>query len=191
MPFTNPFIQAMLRISPLSAEAATALDKAIAMKLCAKNTHLLQIGQIDRHFYFINKGCGRVYYLKDGHDVTDFIAMDQQFIGGVESLFTRKPSQKAIEVLEDAEVYLLVYEQFEKLCYEYHDIERLGRRMAVFAFLQCQKRIEAMRFLSAAERYRELEEKYPGITNRVPLKHIASYLGTTQVSISRIRSGLQ
>ncbi|MEQ8881167.1 MAG: hypothetical protein RLQ12_16100 [Cyclobacteriaceae bacterium] len=63
--------------------------------------------------------------------------------------------------------------------------------MATFAFLDCQKRIEAIRFFSAAERYKLLEKQYPGISNRIPLKHIASYLGTTQVSLSRIRAGVQ
>jgi len=57
--------------------------------------------------------------------------------------------------------------------------------------LEGQRRIESIRFLSAKERYEELERLYPGITNRAPLKYIASYLGTTQVSVSRIRAGKQ
>jgi hypothetical protein len=71
------------------------------------------------------------------------------------------------------------------------EIGKLGRRLAVLGFLQGQKRIEDLRFLSAAERYKELLEKYPGITNRISLKHLSSYLGTTQVSLSRIRGGKQ
>jgi len=77
------------------------------------------------------------------------------------------------------------------LCLSYPDLERLFRKIAVFAFLECQQRVESIRFMTASERYAELEKKYPGISNRIPLKHIASYLGTTPVSLSRIRSGNQ
>jgi hypothetical protein len=70
-------------------------------------------------------------------------------------------------------------------------LERAARKMSVFGMMEGQKRIESIRFYSARERYEELERLYPGITNRAPLKYIASYLGVTQVSISRIRAGKQ
>lgn len=186
-----PFIQVLQQASPLSPEAAAAMDEITSFNHYPKGHHLLNLWQVDRYFHFISKGSGRVYYLKDGMDITDYFAMDMQFIGGVESLFTKQPSHKAIELTEDSEVYSFLFDDFEKLCAKHHDIERLGRKMATFAFLEIQKRIEGIRFLSAAERYQELEKKYPGISNRIALKHIASYLGTTQVSLSRIRSGIQ
>ncbi|XOV92543.1 MAG: Crp/Fnr family transcriptional regulator [Bacteroidota bacterium] len=182
---------AISQISPLSIESLDNLRAITLEKSYPKGHHLLDLWQVDRNFHFIVKGSGRVYYLRNGLDVTDYIAMDGQFLGGLESLFTKAPSHKAIELTEDSVIQSFSYEKFESLCYEYHDIERLGRKMAIFAFLECQRRIEAIRFLSAAERYIELEKKYPGISNRIPLKHIASYLGTTQVSLSRIRAGNQ
>lgn len=187
----HPLIQVLQFISPLSAEAADAIIHITTVKTYPKGHQLLQLWQVDRYFHFINKGAGRVYYLKDGIDITDYIAMDKQFIGGLESLFTKQPSHKAIELLEQTELYSFLYDDFERLCIRFHEIERLGRKMATFAFLEAQRRIESIRFLTAAERYRELEKKYPGISNRIALKHIASYLGTTPVSISRIRSGIQ
>lgn len=184
-------IDALCAIQPVSVEARAALSSCISEQSYPKGYQLLQLHQVSYHFYFIVKGAGRVYYLRDGLDITDYIALDNHFIGGVESLFTKQASQKAIELTEVSVIHSLLYSDFEKLCGQYHDIERLGRKMAVYAFLECQKRIEDIRFLSAAERYQQLEIKYPGISNRVPLKHIASYLGTTQVSLSRIRSGMQ
>lgn len=184
-------IDTLCAVSPVSPAARSALEAIVTQNEYPKGHHLLNLWQIDRHFHFIVKGSGRVYYLRDGLDVTDYIAMDGQFLGGVESLFTREPSHKAIELTENAIVQSFLYRDFEELCQAHHDIERLGRKMAIFAFLEAQRRIEAIRFLSAAERYRELERKYTGISNRIPLKHLASYLNTTQVSLSRIRSGLQ
>lgn len=188
---THPIIEAFTAISPLSEAAREAIVEVTTHHTYPKGHHLLELWHVDRYFHYIHHGAGRVYYLKDGLDITDYFALDQQFLGGVESLFTQRPSQKAIELLEESEVYSMLYEDMERLSAQYHEIETLGRRLAIFAFLEGQQRIESIRFLSAAERYQELEKKYPGISNRVPLKHIASYLGTTQVSLSRIRRGIQ
>ena len=156
-----------------------------------KGHHLLNFWQIDHHMHFVMKGSGRVYYIKDGLDVTDYIAMDGQFLGGVISVFTQQPSHKAIELTEDSVIESVPFAEMEKLASQMHEIETLARKIMTWAFLECQERIESIRFHSAAERYAALEKKYPGISNRLPLKHIASYLGTTQVSLSRIRAGLQ
>lgn len=187
----NPMVKAILSFSPLSEKSLAELEEITNHHFIKKNTQLLEIGQISYYLYFIVKGLGRVYYVRDGVDITDYFAMDGNFIGGVESIFTGKPSHKAIETLEDSEIYTIKNKDFEELCTKFHDIERAGRKLAIFAFLVGQKRIESIRFLSAKERYDELEKQFPGIVNRAPLKHIASYLGTTQVSISRIRAGLQ
>lgn len=157
----------------------------------AKGHRLLDFWQVDHHMHFVVRGSGRVYYLKNGLDITDYIAMDRQFLGGVESVFTQKPSQKAIELTEPSVVQSILYSDLERLAKEHHEIETLFRKMMTWAFLECQRRIESIRFMTAGERYRALEEQYPGISNRLPLKHLASYLGTTQVSLSRIRGGKQ
>jgi CRP-like cAMP-binding protein len=184
-------VESLTRICSISEKSKQKFCKIIFENNYPKGHNLLNLWQVDRYFHFIVKGSGRVFYLRNGQDITDYFAMDGQFIGGIESLFTKEPSHKAIELTEDSVVQSFLFSEFEALCDKYHDIEKLGRKMAIFGFLEGQKRIESIRFYSAAERYRELEKKYPGISNRIPLKHIASYLGTTQVSLSRIRSGIQ
>ncbi|ULQ55192.1 Crp/Fnr family transcriptional regulator [Flavihumibacter rivuli] len=179
------------QIHSLCPQSNQLLGELVQEQELPKGYPLLHFGQVDLHLHYIVKGSGRVYYLRDGQDITDYIAIEGQFLGGVESLFTRKPSHKAMEITEDSIVQSIVYDAFERLCQQHLDIAQLGRKIAVFAFLECQRRIEDIRFLPAAERYRELEKKYPGISNRIPLKHLASYLGITQVSLSRIRSGQQ
>ena len=178
-------------IYPISQSTQNLFLRIVEKNTYSKGHSLLDLWEIDRYFHFIVKGSGRVFYLRNGQDITDYLAMDGHFLGGVESLFTQEPSHKAIELTEDSIVQSFSYNAFENLCATNHELETLGRKMVIFAFLECQKRIESIRFLSAAERYQELEKKYPGISNRIPLKHLASYLGTTQVSLSRIRSGTQ
>lgn len=187
----NPLVSALTSFSHTPVSAIQELEEAVTTKAVAKGECLLEIGQIARKMYFIHAGVARVYYLKESRDVTDYFAVDNQFIGAVESLFTLQPSQKAMETLTETELSYISYSDFEMLCSKHHSIETIGRKVATFAFLEGQQRIESIRFMSAAERYRELERKYPGLTNRIPLKYIASYLGTSQVSLSRIRAGVQ
>jgi len=187
----NELIRVMNLLTPLSQEEQEALNKICSRKTYKKNTTLLGLGEVSRRLFFIVKGLGRVYYIRDGNDITDYFAMDNNFMGGIPSYFTGQPSFKAMELLEDSDVIEIYNYEFEKLCDEYHQIEKCGRKLAIMAFLECQDEIENIRFLTAKERYFKFEKKFPGITNRAPLKHIASYLGTTQVSVSRIRAGIQ
>jgi len=187
----NPVTSILHLFYPLTAEAAEGLDSIQKKRSFRKGDTLVRIGQVPENFYFIQKGLARVYYVRKGKDITDYFAIDNQAIGALPSLFSGQPSHKAIEILEDSEIIYFSYAAFDKLCELHHTLERAARKMAIMGILQGQQRIESIRFLSAKERYEELERSYPGITNRASLKHIASYLGTTQVSISRIRAGKQ
>lgn len=187
----NPIIAFLQRISPLSAETIGDFESIIEFNRYRRNSELLEMGKVASHMYYIKQGLARVYYHRDDMDVTDYFAIDGQFIGAVPSVFTGEPSKKAIQLIEDSEVYSFGIAGFEACCNRHHDLERAARKIAYYALLEEQERIESMRFNSTAQRYEELEKKYPGITNRCPLKYIATYLGTTQVSISRVRGGKQ
>lgn len=187
----NPILHILQQVNPLSVETQEAFSSILHTKQVKRGDHLVRIGQVPENFYFVVKGLARVYYLRNDQDITDYFAIDNQFIGALPALFSQQPSHKAIEVLEDSTISYFSYAAFDKLCEQHHDLERASRKMTIYGMLEGQQRIESIRFLSAKERYEELEKLYPGITNRAPLKHIASYLGTTQVSISRIRAGKQ
>lgn len=188
---TDPVIAAFQRAQPLSEEAVLDLAGIITAEDMKRGTELLRIGQVARRMFFIRKGLARVYYTMEEREVTDYFAIDGQFIGAVPSLITEEPSRKAIHVIEDSEVLSFPVKALDELGSRHHDLERALRRMTQFGMLQGQQRIESLRFHSAAERYALLERTYPGITNRCPLHYIASYLNTTPVSLSRIRAGLQ
>ncbi len=184
-------IQALSSVSLLAPGTIADLQNILQFATLKSNTELLKFGQMARAIYFINKGLARVYYQHKDLDVTDYFAIDGQFIGAVPSVFTLQPSRKAIQIIEDSEVSYFWVKDFEECCARHHDLERAARKLAYFALVEEQDRIEKLRFYSAAERYLELEKKYPSISNRCPLKYIASYLGISQVSLSRIRAGVQ
>lgn len=175
------------KYSPLSKEAEIAIagiSKNITLK---RNTDLQPIGHTCKTIYFINKGVARIYYYKDGVDITESFAFENNIIARVESLFTGKPSRKAIQILEDAELVGINSAQLFKLYDKYPEIERLFRLIFESAYVGTVDRIEGIQFHSAEERYNALMEEAPNVLKRVPLKYIASYLGITQVSLSRIR----
>lgn len=175
----------------LSPESRAQLESLIQERHLPKGYHLLNFGEVDDNMHYIQKGSGRIYYYRNDQEITDLLGMDYHFLGGVGSLFTKEPSNKAIELCEDSIIETVNMTAFEALCEHNIELERLARKMTAFAFLFCQKAIEDIRFRSAKERYTDLTTMYPGIENRIPLKHLATYLGISQVSLSRIRGGKQ
>jgi CRP-like cAMP-binding protein len=136
---------------------------------------------------FTKKGVARIYYFKDGIDITESFFFENSIIARVESLFTGKPSRKAIQILEDAEITAINANLLFKLYDSFPEIERLFRKIFQAAYVDTINRIEGMQFHTAEERYSALLNEAPNILMRVPLKYVASYLGITQVSLSRIR----
>lgn len=174
-------------LSEKAEEAIVAICSSITIK---KNKDLQPIGHTCKTIYFINKGIARIYYFKDGIDVTENFFFENSIIARVESLFTGKPSRKAIQVLEDAEITGINANLLFKLYDSFPEIERLFRKIFEAAYVETVHRIEGIQFHTAEERYKALLQEAPDILKRVPLKYVASYLGITQVSLSRIR-GLQ
>lgn len=173
---------------PLSKDTLAdvkAYSKVLEVK---KGEILVKEGEYSDHLYFVIAGGVRAYYLKDGKTITDWFAFENDFISSIISFFLGVPSQHYIEVLEDATLMVLQLQDIEILCDKYHDFERLGRLSTTKTMVQLQQRIVSLQFKSSKERYDSLLQKYPQIELRAPLGDIASYLGITQETLSRIRN---
>ena len=155
-----------------------------------KNEELQPIDHTCKTIYFIKSGIARIYYYKDGIDITEYFAFENNIIARAESLFTGKPSKKAIQVLEDSEIIAINAPQLFKLYDAHPQIERLFRLIFEAAYIDTIHRVESIQFCSAKERYLALLQETE-LVKRLPLKHIASYLGITQVSLSRIRASVK
>ncbi|GAC1596235.1 MAG: cyclic nucleotide-binding domain-containing protein [Chitinophagaceae bacterium] len=181
-------IQYFKKFNPLSKEAEKAIAEISSTIIIKKNKNLQPIGHTCKTIYFVNKGVARIYYFKDGIDITESFFFEDSIIARVESLFTGKPSRKAIQVLEDAEIVAMNASQLFSLYDSFPEIERLFRKIFEAAYVDTVNRIEGIQFHSAEERYNALLSEAPNVLKRVPLKYVASYLGITQVSLSRIRA---
>jgi CRP-like cAMP-binding protein len=183
----DALFQYFKKFNPLSKEAEKAIAEISSIVTIKKSKDLQPIGHTCKTIYFIKKGVARINYFKDGIDITEQFFFENSIIARVESLFTGKPSRKAIQILEDAEIIAINSTQLFKLYDTYPEIERLFRKIFESAYVETVNRIEGIQFHSAEERYNALLNEAPNVLMRVPLKYVASYLGITQVSLSRIR----
>ncbi len=171
----------------LSETEKQAITATCSIKRVEKQEMVETSGSTSNTIYFLEKGIARIYYYKDGKDITEYFALSGNLVARVQSLFTQKPSPKAIQMLEAGELIAINATQFFQLFDTYPGIERLFRLMLEASYLESVERIESIQFHSAKERYETLLKEME-IIQKVPLKYIASYLGITQVSLSRIRA---
>lgn len=177
-------------ISPLSSQVSDAILNMLSEVKIKKNHDLQSIGQTCKTIYFVQQGVARIYYYKDGKDVTEYFAFENDLIIRAESLFTGKPSHKAIQAISDTNFIAIPARQLFGLFDQHRDLERLFRKVVEHSYVDTISRLESLQFHSANERYAHLMEKSPEVIQEIPLKHIASYLGITQVSLSRIRANM-
>lgn len=185
------FLNVLQKIHPLSFGALQSILSLCTLIPIRKNQNLQQIGQQCRTIYFVKEGLARIYYLKDGNEITEYFAFENDLIIRAESLFTGKPSNKAIQALENTVFIGIPAEPLFSLFDQSPEIERLFRKVIEQAYVATVTRMETIQFHSAEERYVQLLDEKPDFIKRISLKHIASYLGITQVSLSRIRAAIR
>jgi len=183
-------IQYFEKYHRISAQAIQAISEISTLIFIKKNKTLQPVGFTCKTIYFISKGSARIHYYKDGVDITEYFAFENNLVIRVESLFSHKPSRKAIEVMEDSEIIAIDAPRLFALYDVFPEIERLFRKIFEDGYVETLNRVESIQFHAARERYLALLSQTPNILQRVPLKYIASYLGITQVSLSRIRATL-
>ena len=134
------------------------------------------------------EGCGRAFYLNGGKDITDWFAFEHEFISAIVSFFGNEPSPHFIEMVQASIVIEISKDTVEHLSNKYHCFEKLIRVVVTKVMLSQQERISSILFQTAEQRYKEMLSIRPDIINKFPLKHIASYLGMTLETLSRVRS---
>jgi len=172
----------------LTDEEFGRCKKFFIPKKLRKHQFLLQEGEVYRAIAFVNKGCLRWYSVDDrGEEHIVQFAIEDWWISDPYSVLTGEPSEYNIDALEDSELLLLERSSEEKLLKEIPKFERLFRMLLENRFVATQRRINESLSISAEERYLNFLKSYPAIAERVPQSQIASYLGITPQSLSRIR----
>jgi CRP-like cAMP-binding protein len=161
---------------------------AFRFKKYRRKQFLLQEGDICKNQFFLLKGAVRLYQVSnEGKESVIQFAFEDWFIADLVSYFTETPSDYAIDALEDSEVLLLEKATLEELYLKIPKLERFFRIVFQNALITSQWRHTMMQ-KSAEERYSAFQKRFPFVEQRVSQQNIASYLGITRETLSRLRS---
>ena len=172
----------------LSTESQSALQDCFEQLSPGKNEFLLREGQVCRQLYFLESGALRGYYNLGGKEITHWFGFENDFITSFHSFITQEPAVENIQLLEGSVLWKISKDKLTELLNRYQDIERLLRIVYEKYYIRLEERFVNAQFKSAKERYEQLVQQTPHIIERVPLGLIASYLGISQETLSRIRA---
>lgn len=153
-----------------------------------KGDFFIKAGDVCRQIAFIGKGVLRTYYLNDkGDEITICFCSEKRFTTSFKSLITQLPSQLNIQAIEPTEVVALTYQDLQKLYAESKSWQTIGRLLAEREYLNMESYAVALNRETAKEKYTRLLKEQPQVVQRAPVQQIASYLGVTRETLSRIR----
>jgi CRP-like cAMP-binding protein len=182
------FLQFCNQFSPLDKEATDELFKNSKTKTVQKGEYLLKTGEVCKHLFFINEGLAKMFFIKDDKEFINVFCMENRMFTVFESYVTQTPSNFMLIALETTTVTLISYDEMDKLCKKHHCMETFFRKLVSLAATKMTRRISEMLEENASKRYSHFVEENKHILQRINLGDLASYLGITQQSLSRIRA---
>lgn len=178
------------KFSFLTEKDCNLFEPFLQVKRIKKKETLLRDGQICKELGFINYGIFRMYYLAGGKEINTHFSFENDFVVNYHSFLQAKPSRYFIQALEDAEIVTFKLQTLQNAYNESQNWERFGRIMAEQSYKLTTNRIESFMFMDAEERYLQMMKETPHFLERIPLYHLASYLGIERESLSRLRKKL-
>ena len=172
---------------PLSDALKLELKKRVQQEEFSKGALIHRSDRICRKSYFVLEGLLRTYFLKEGKEISEYFSAENEWVNSPRSFMQQQLDIYNIDALEDTSCYALEVRDLVYLFDHFHEMERYARLSMGTVFGHFMERITSIRFTSAKERYEHFLKTYEQIHPRIPLGMIASYLGITQETLSRIR----
>lgn len=157
-------------------------------RIIPAKTVLLEEGDIAKNIYYIEKGCLRLYFNNGGKDTTFQFFFEENMVASFESMYSRQPSTFSLESIEPATIRIIKRDDFFHIINKSPNVKEVFENLLLQRLYTYQKLFLSRIKNSPQQRYEELLKEYPYILQRVPQHYIASYLGITPVSLSRIRN---
>lgn len=180
--------QQIEQVVPLSDTEFEYVLSHFKTKTLKKHQYAVQEGQRVENDFFIVNGCLKSFHTDNGKVHIILFSMQGWWITDYEAYYNKSTANVNIDCIEDSELLCLSYENREKLCAEMHKMEHFFRKKTNKRNIALQKRILSLLSNNAKERYDKLLEQYPQLFQKVPKQLIASYLGVTRETLSRLNS---
>ena len=155
-----------------------------------KGKLLLKAGEICEHIYFIKKGAVRGFIKEGTRDITTWITAENEVVSSISSLDAREPAQENMQAIENCELLALTYADFQDLYVKFPEFNIVARKLLQKYYKDAEGRAFIARVTSAEKKYQLFLIRYGHLGNRIPLKYIASFLGITLETLSRVRKKL-
>lgn len=181
-------LQHISRHIALSEQDIQFFKSVLRHRKLRKRQYLLQAGDVSLYENFVVKGCLRAYTVDDdGTEHIVMFAVEGWWVSDLYSFLTGTPATQNIDALEDTEVFSIEKKDLEKLYQQVPEFNRMFRILLQNAFVAQQQRIIGSISQTAEEQYHSFITKYPTLEQRLPQNQVASYLGLTPETLSRIR----
>ena len=174
----------------LTEEDVTQLSSLGDIRRFSPGEHIVRMGELNNNIYILTKGIWREYCFNDGEEATIWFNVVGEITFSVLGYVSQKPSHMFIEAITESEAICISRTELEELYSTSITFANLGRRILESLAVQYEYLHIEMWRKSALERYISLLDEYPEIIKNIPMKYIASYLGVTAQSLSRIRASL-
>ncbi|HEY0653346.1 MAG TPA: Crp/Fnr family transcriptional regulator [Chryseosolibacter sp.] len=185
----EPFHQYIKSKVALTTDDLKTIDAVCVVKKLRKNQYLLQQGDVWQFNAFVSKGCMRVYRIdENGKEHILQFCPENYWTGDRESLLSGTPARSNIDAIEDSEVVLIRKDDFDNLRIQLEPFNRMVNTILERSFSASQNRIHVSISYTAEEKYLNFITTYPDLANRIPQSMIASYLGISPETLSRVRN---
>jgi signal-transduction protein with cAMP-binding, CBS, and nucleotidyltransferase domain len=178
-------------IYPMPESSVEKLESRLTMVSFPKGYHLLEADKLEPDVFFLDKGIACAYIHRGGRKVTFWIGREGSTIMSLRSYVSNQKGYETVELMEDSDLYMLKRSDLYQLFNEDIHIANWGRKFAEMEFLRTEERLIPALYTTASERYQSLLVDDPELLQRIPLETLASYLGITPVSLSRIRAKIK
>ena len=189
-PPDSPFTLFVKNIYPVSTEAQAFINQKSYPGQLNKGELLVSAGSMCSHIYLIRKGILRSFVKEGSKEITTWISSEQELATCITSFGLQQPARENIQALEDCELSALSLEDLQYLYDHFPEANIIGRKILEKYYRDAEERAFIARLMEATSKYKHFIVTKSDLLNRVPLKFIASYLGMTLETLSRIRSKL-
>lgn len=183
----SALVGALAQFHPINDALTLFLAQHTQVISLPRKKFLLKEGALCGHIYFVRKGALHAYLKGNGKEMTTWISIENNLVTSIAALFGQQPSKENIQALEPSELLMMSFEHLEQLYAQQPEVNVIARKLLQKYYSDAENRTFLIRIPKAEQRYQHFLKSHPNLANRIPLKYIASYIGITLETLSRIR----